>query len=131
MVRFSDLLEDLFEMPSPAASAAHLRPRTNVIELATEYLIDLSVPGYTRNNIEVKVDNGDLLVTGEMKEEQKEELSYLRREFVPANFERRFELPENVESDKINARYENGILRISLPKKPESVKKGPVSISIN
>jgi HSP20 family protein len=131
MIRFSDLLEDLFEMPSPAASPARMRPGTNVIELATYYLIDLSVPGFNRSNIEVKVDNGDLVVTGDLKEEQKAELSYLRREFVPASFERRFELPENVESDKINARYENGILHISLPKKPESVKKGPVSISIN
>jgi HSP20 family protein len=135
MIRFSDLLEDLFEMPAPDATPAYMRPHTNVLEFATEYVIDLSVPGFSRSDIQVKVDNGDLLVTGELKdekkEEKKEELNYLRREFAPARFERRFELPENVESDKINAHYENGILRISIPKKPESVKKGPVSISIN
>ncbi|MFN8207069.1 MAG: Hsp20/alpha crystallin family protein [Bacteroidales bacterium] len=131
MLRFSDLLEDFFEMPSPAAANVSIRPRTNVKELTSEYLIDLIVPGFSRSNIELKIDNGDILVTGELKEEPKEEGSYLRREFVPARFERRFELPENVESEKINARYEDGILRIHLPKKPESVKKGPVSISIN
>ena len=70
-------------------------------------------------NIEVKVVNGDLTIKGEKQEEKEEKKKdYYLQERHFGSFERRFQLPEGVDADKIEASFKKGVLTVTLPKKP-------------
>lgn len=90
--------------------------KVNIAETDNDFRIDLIAPGYSREEIKVTVDAGELTVSSE-EQAQKEEKNYLRKEFNKESFSRTFKLPENVEADKIEATHNNGILSISLPKR--------------
>jgi HSP20 family protein len=98
-------------------------PSANVIEDDDEFKIELAAPGMKKGDFKVDIDNGKLTISSE-KEEEKEEKgdTYTRREFSYNSFSRSFILPDSVDGDKIKAKYENGILRLDLPKR-EEVKK--------
>ncbi len=95
----------------------HNVPAMNVKEEKEMFMIDLAVPGMKREDFKVEVDRGVLMIsafTEEKKEEKTEE--YKRQEFSFRNFKRSFWLPDNVNPDQIEANYENGLLRLKLPK---------------
>jgi len=102
-------------------------PAVNIQENKDTYQIEVAAPGMKKDNFKVDYDNGQLIISSEVKEEKEEkEANFSRREFNYKSFQRTFTIPKNViESDKIAAKYENGILHISLPKK-EEVKPKPV-----
>lgn len=99
-------------------------PAVNVVEKNNEYEIELAAPGLDKKDFNITLENGVLTIACE-KEEEKEEKdkSYTRQEYSYTNFERSFTLPENVKSDKLDARYENGVLRLVLPKTVETKVK--------
>jgi len=108
-------------------------PATNVQELEKEFKVEVAVPGMKKEDFKINVA-GDLLTISAEKEEQKEENkeNYTRREFNYNRFSRSFNLPENVLGADMTAAYENGVLRISIPKKvvsepAKSVKEIKVS----
>jgi len=101
----------------------------NISENEGAYRIDLSVPGFTREDIKINLEKNVLTIKSEKKSEE-EEGKYLRREFTTADFERRFILPKHVDTDKISATAENGILGIVIPKKEQVVEKVTREISI-
>ena len=86
-----------------------------------------AVPGMTKDDFKVNVDeNNNLTICMEKKEEKKEEKKdkkYLRREFSYSKFQQTILLPENVEKDKISAKVEHGILSIEIPKVKEEEKQ--------
>jgi HSP20 family protein len=86
----------------------------NVIETVKEYSISLAVPGYEKSEIEISLDKSKLTIEG--KKETSGEVKFSTREFDFSNFERTFYLPENVQTEKIEAKSENGILYIHIPK---------------
>lgn len=96
-------------------------PSVNVVEKDNEYQIDVAAPGLEKEDFNLEVDNGLLTISAERKHEDevKEEGRYMRREFNYTSFSRSFQLPEGLEADEINARYDNGVLRITLPRKEE------------
>ena len=105
-----------------------LVPRTNIVENDKEFTLELAAPGLERKDFNVEVDNGVLTISAEKEEEKKDEQKYfMRREFSFHSFCRSFTLPENCMADKIDAKYDNGVLHIHLPKKehtsPKSVKQ--------
>ena len=74
-------------------------------------------------NIEVKVANGNLTIKGEKQEEKEEKKKdYYLQERKFGSFERSFSIPEGVDTDKIEAAFKNGVLNVTLPKKPEAQK---------
>ncbi len=93
-------------------------PATNITEKEKEFLIELAVPGMAKKDFKIEVENGILTISAE-KEEEKEEKdkNYTRREFNYAGFSRSFTLPENSNADKIEANYENGLLKLHVAKK--------------
>lgn len=99
-------------------------PAVNVVEKNNEYEIELAAPGLDKKDFNITLENGVLTIACE-KEEEKEEKdkSYTRQEYSYTNFERSFTLPENVKTDKLDARYENGVLRLVLPKTVETKVK--------
>jgi len=102
-------------------------PAANIRETDEEYFIELDAPGLSKKDFEVGVDNGVLEIKVEKEEErEREREDYTRKEFNYAAFYRSFTLPETVNTDKIEAEYENGILSVRLPKLAEAKRKRTV-----
>lgn len=99
-------------------------PAVNVLENEKEYSIELSAPGFKKEEIKVSLDNGILHITAESRNEKEEkDKNYTRQEFRYDAFSRSFNLPENASDDKIDAKYEDGILKLTLAKKVLSAPK--------
>ncbi len=98
-------------------------PPVDVAENEKAYEITAELPGMDEKNIEVKVANGNLIIRGEKQEEKevKKKDYYLHERHFGA-FERRFDVPGSVDTDKIAASFRNGVLTVTLPKKPEAQK---------
>jgi HSP20 family protein len=97
-------------------------PRTNIRETENEYLFTMEVPGLSKKDIEVTVEGDELTVRGAKTEESNEDTKGLiRREIRSQRFERTFDLAGAVDGDGIKAKIENGLLTVTLPKKPEKV----------
>ena len=101
-------------------------PAINVIESEKDYRVEVAAPGMTKDDFNIRIDENDnLVVSMEKKEEHKDEDKkgrYLRREFSYSRFQQVMILPENVEKDKIDAKVQNGVLTIDIPKKQEAVE---------
>lgn len=96
-------------------------PATNIIERENDFKIDLAVPGLDKKDFNIEVENDQLVVSGERKEEKVEEKDKVtKREFHYGSFKRSFELPETADAEKINASYNNGVLSVSIAKKEEA-----------
>ena len=102
------------------------KSQQRIIESDTDYKVELAAPGMTKDDFSVKIDaDNQLVVSMEKKEEHKDEDKkgrYLRREFSYSRFQQVMILPENVEKDKIDAKVQNGVLTIDIPKKQEAVE---------
>lgn len=93
-------------------------PLVNVVEHAKEFVIEMAAPGKKRDDFKVEVEDGYLKISSE-KEEEKEENkpNFRRKEFSYDFFSRSLLLPKNSQPENLTAKYENGILRLHLPKK--------------
>jgi HSP20 family protein len=88
------------------------------------YEITAELPGLDEKNTEVKLANGVLSIKGEKQEEKEEkQKDYYRRERSFGSFERSFQVPNDVEADKIEASFKNGVLSVTLPKTAEAQKE--------
>ena len=98
-------------------------PAVDVVETDNAYELTADLPGIDEKNIEVKLVKGGLTIKAEKQEEKEEKKKdyYLHERHI-GSFERRFALPEGVDTDKIEASFKNGVLRVRLPKKPEAIK---------
>ncbi len=109
-------------------------PAINVKETKNDYTVEVAAPGMTKEDFDVRLnENNDLVISMEKKAEKKEEdheTHYLRREFSYSKFQQTMLLPDDVEREKIDAKVNNGILCITLPKKQES-KVAPVTRQID
>jgi HSP20 family protein len=98
-------------------------PAVDITESDKAYDVAAELPGMKEENIEVKVAHGNLIIKGEKLEEKEEkEKDYYVSERHFGSFERRFRLPEGVDVEKIEASFKNGVLTVTLPKKPEAQK---------
>ena len=125
-VLFPSLMNEIFK-PDWFGGLENMRnnvPAVNIKENEKDFELELSVPGRTKEDFSIEIDDNVLSVSAEVKmENETEKESYTRREFAFSSFRRSFTLPKSVDSDKINANYENGILRFMLPKKEEALPK--------
>ena len=101
-------------------------PAVNIRETDDAFMIEVAVPGMTKENFKVNLDGDQLLITSERRDEKNEsDENYSRREFSYQSFHRSFTIPQgSVDGDKIYAKYTDGILSITLPKR-EEVKPKP------
>lgn len=96
-------------------------PATNIKEKENEFHIELAAPGMKKEDFKINLENNVMTISSEMKNESKEEKeNYAHKEFHFGSFCRSFTLPKTVETEKIKAVYEDGILKIDLPKKEET-----------
>jgi len=122
--------DDWLRFPAEAKRENNV-PAVNVKESDNGYTVELAAPGLTKQDFNVEVDK-DLLTISSEKQENKEETeeNYTRREFSYTSFKRSFHLPEHVDGDKIEAKYEDGVLKLVIPKKDEKALKTSKSIKI-
>lgn len=98
-------------------------PSVNVSETPAEFVLELAAPGLTRKDFNIEINNHVLCISSEKKEEKKDTgRNYKRREYSFTGFSRSFELPKNVAEDTLDATYENGILKVTVPKRKESIR---------
>ena len=106
-------------------------PAVNIKETESGFGLEVLAPGMKKDDFHVEIDNDVMTISAEVEhsEETKEE-GYTRREFSSSSFRRSFTLPETIEVDAIKADYQDGILRLNLPKKKEAMPKPKRLISI-
>jgi HSP20 family protein len=96
-------------------------PAVDVVETEKAYEVTADLPGMDEKNIEVKVVDGVLTIKGEKQQEKEEKKKdYYLQERSFGLYQRSFELPEGVDTDKIEASFRKGVLTVTLPKKPEA-----------
>lgn len=94
------------------------QPSVNIVENKDHYRMELAAPGFKKEDFNIHIDRENLKISA--KKEQNEEVEserFMRKEFSFAAFERTFKLPETVNSENIAAKYENGVLLLTLPKR--------------
>jgi HSP20 family protein len=98
-------------------------PAVDVVEKDDAYEVTAELPGLDEKNVELKLADGELTIRGEKQEEKEEKKKeYYLHERHFGSFERRFAVPEGVDTDKIEASFKKGVLTVRLPKKPEARK---------
>jgi HSP20 family protein len=106
-------------------------PRANISETSKEYQIELAAPGLTKKDFKIETDNGVLTISAEKEEKTETKNGYTRTEYSYNSFSRSFTLPENSKPDNINAKYEDGILKLTVPKKEVTVSKPKKEIAVS
>ena len=106
-------------------------PAANIRDEKDNFMIDLAAPGMDKKDFNVKIDNGLLTIHAEKEENiEKKREEFTRREYNYDSFSRSFVLPEYVNTEKVMAKYENGVLHVKLPKKEEVKKLSNTNIEI-
>jgi len=117
---FSDILND-FPAARSFGQEFFTFPQSNIHETPEAYHVELNVPGRSKEDFKIQVEQGLLTISFEKKEENNsEDYKTLRREFEYRSFKRSFTVDDKINVDGIQAKYENGILKLLLPKKEES-----------
>ena len=106
-------------------------PSVNITENNEAYSIQLAAPGLEKKDFKIEVENDMLTISSQKEQETKEEKdNYRRREFSYQSFSRSFQLPQNSQTDKIDAHYQDGILKLTLPKKEVSLPAPKKEIAV-
>ncbi|HET7769517.1 MAG TPA: Hsp20/alpha crystallin family protein [Chloroflexota bacterium] len=120
---------ELFPVRIPADFAAWA-PRADVFEKDGALIVEVELPGMDRDSISVTLDGGDLLISGERKSAgEVKEGDYVRCERSHGSFFRRIALPFEVDSERVEATYIDGVLRVKVPK-PETARSRTVKIAV-
>lgn len=123
---FDRFFEDFFARPRVEArgetqAEETFLPRVDIREEQDSVVLSAELPGVSKDNLNVQLENGILTVTGgKQAERTDEEKGFYRSERIYGNFKRSFKVPDVVDADQIAAEYVDGVLTVTLPKKPEA-----------
>ena len=130
---FNDWMEDFFtrDVPSLFNPMSTSMPAVNVAENADGYRLEVALPGWNENQININLEGNLLSISGKQEEASGDSGDqYTRREFRSSSFSRTFTLPETVNAEGIAADFQNGVLTVSVPKLEKAKDKGPKTIQI-
>ena len=137
MASMQSAMDRLFEdawrgnWPSPSAWAGFDTPALDIHETDTAYTVTVPLPGVKPEDINVRMQNGTLTISGELtKPETKDDTKVVVQERYFGKFSRSVTLPQSVDSNKVEANYENGVLNLTLPKLPEAQPK-QIAVKVN
>ena len=120
---FPGLLNPTFEH-SPKTNNGQTLPAVNVLETPEAFTLELAAPGLKKEDFKLNVNGQKLVISAQIEKTTDENpAKYTRKEFSFASFQRVFTLPKTIDSDKIEANYQDGILYVALPKKEEVLEK--------
>ena len=128
---FNDFFEPWSEWFQDGAFKTLTIPNVNITEDKDNFNLSLAAPGMTKKDFKIDV-SGNLMTISAQKEENTEEKqgTYTRQEYNYSSFSRSFTLPDEVEADKVEASYIDGVLKLTLPKNEKSPKKLQKTIAI-
>jgi HSP20 family protein len=112
---FNDFFNDSWITPQFHSTS----PAINVSEDDKGYKVEIAAPGMTKEDFNISISDGDIVIAMEKKNENKDEnkdKKYIRREFSYSKYEQRLALPDNVEKQNITAQMTDGVLYIDIPK---------------
>jgi HSP20 family protein len=96
-------------------------PSANIIENTDSFLLEIAAPGMIKDDFKINLENNVLTISAELEDQKREDgKNYTRKKFYYGSFSRAFTLPRTIDLDNIKADYDNGILKVSLPKKDEA-----------
>ena len=132
---FDGMMKELFnEFPAAVNKAVREDvlqfPPVNIVEKASNYQVEIAAPGFEKTDFNIKLEGNILTVSTEKKDTVSETTDkMIRKEFSYRSFKRSFTIDEKIDSEHINATYENGILKLELPKR-EDLRTGAKEINI-
>ena len=101
-----------------------LYPRVDIVDNEKSALIEAEIPGLTKEDVSVEVEDSVLMIKGSSHVNSEDnKRNYIRKEIKKSSFARSFQLSNDYDLDKITADFENGILKIDIPKKKEALEK--------
>ncbi len=125
---------DLFDWSSRNYSSTNTTlPSVNIKETNDGFEVEMAAPGLNKKDFSIELNQDVLTISSEKKieNEVKDGEQFTKREFSYQSFSRSFTLPNTVDNDKIKAKYDNGILKVFIPKKEEAKPKPPKQIAIS
>lgn len=126
---FSSIIDKFFNETMQKSGMSSFMPKVDVIENDKAFELHVEVPGMNKEDFKIEVNDNYLTISGERKlSTEKKERNYHSIETSYGSFSRSFTLPENVNADKINAKYNNGILELTVPKDEKKVLKSTIKI---
>lgn len=121
--RFSDVLDEFFN-DAVATNRDSFVPGVDITETDDAYQVTVELPGMKKDDINISLENNQLTVSGERKfKNEDKNKKYHRVESRFGKFSRTFTLPQNVDEESINAKYEDGLLKIAIQKAEDKVSK--------
>uniref|UniRef100_A0A0A0L5D4 SHSP domain-containing protein n=2 Tax=Cucumis sativus TaxID=3659 RepID=A0A0A0L5D4_CUCSA len=143
---FLNALHDLLDFSDEPGQGSHHAPSraylrdakamaatpADVVEYPNSYQFTIDMPGLTSDQIKVKVEDGQLVVSGERKRESEKvkEGKFVRMERRLGKYLKKFDLPETADADKVSAAYRDGVLSVTVEKKPPPEPKKAKSIEV-
>lgn len=140
--RSNNLFDDFMMTPFdaffdiPTGSGSKTAPglmRTDIKESDSAFDLEIDLPGVKKEDVSVEIENGYLEVTAESKHESEEKddsRSYVRKERFSGKFSRRFYMGDDIDEDAITAKFEDGTLKVNIPKRSEPEPESKKSIAI-
>jgi HSP20 family protein len=123
---FSDFFDGFFDTPAFQRVLVPKSPRVNIQEKQNEFLLEMMAPGLNKSDFKINLDKNMLTISYEQKkssEEKDKEGKIIRKEFEQSSFSRSFSLDDKIDTAGIKAVYENGVLKLTLPKKVNAVEE--------
>ena len=117
---FYDTLED--------SSVNRFLPKSNILENEKNYQLQIAVPGLKKEDFNINLEDGRLIISGERNGVDAEGVTLHRQEISFGEFRREFQLPEDIDSGKISASYNEGLLSIDIPKDVKKVIKQKIAV---
>ncbi|MDI1321966.1 MAG: Hsp20/alpha crystallin family protein [Algoriphagus sp.] len=125
---FSGMLDRFFN-DSFGAALKQFNPAVDIAEDEKSYEIHVAVPGVKKQDFKIDLIDGKLTISGERKmEEKKDGKNFHSIETQYGSFSRSFFIPEEVKVDKVEATYEDGLLKLTLPKKEKKISKASIEV---
>jgi len=117
----ADIFDSLFDRQAEGMEKRSYAcmPAVNIIETQKGFELEVAAAGLAKEDYKIGLEGNVLTISSEARAKEESDREYLRREFVYGSFSRSFTLPKSIDSEKISADYQDGILRVSLPKREE------------
>ena len=119
-----DLFDDFFRGDDFPHRKEHNLMKTDIKETKKDYIVEMDLPGYSKDNIDISLDNGYLEISAKVEKEENsdENLKYVHKERFYGECSRKFYLGEDIKEEDITAEFDNGILKVVIPKLNEQDK---------
>jgi HSP20 family protein len=114
--------ESLGGLPVVVADVAAWTPPVNIEETDDAYVVEAELPGVDRKDVDIELDRNELSITGEIKEKERQGILRKRTRRI-GRFEYRVQLPNVVDADSVDAKLEDGVLRVRVPKTERAQRK--------